>query len=446
MPFSRRTFLKLATAAAAAPAVLTRAALAPSGDEEFLDELQLSAFRYFAEQTDPKTGLIAEAARVDGGIISRAIRPNASNAVTGFGLAVLCAGAERGWMPRPECSRRIVRALRTLADRSESVRGWNYHWLNLQTGLRNGAAGPGGISEISTVDHAFLLAGALTARECFPRDGEIVDLVDRLYRRTDFPWLQEPSSLQMGHGWTPEHGFIASRWDEYSEAGVLYLLGLGAPTLALKPESWAAWRRDPNTYKSYHYIGNQPLFTNQYSHAFVDFRGRPEDGASKIDWFMNSRVATQAHRQFCIDLAPEFPGYTPNLWGITSSESRHGYKAWGGPPRTLGLDGSIVPAAAGGSIMFEPELCLAALRAIMDGFGERVYCRYGFVDAFHPLNGWVSPYVKGLDAGITFLAAENLRTGLIWKWFTGAKEIQRALSLAKLTLQPSLSRKAMSDK
>jgi hypothetical protein len=60
-------------------------------------------------------------------------------------------------------------------------------------------------------------------------------------------------------------------------------------------------------------------------------------------------------------------------------------------------------------------------------FGSRIYGRYGFCDAFHPLTDWTAPDVLGIDAGITLLSAENLRSGAVWKWFMENPEIVRAL-------------------
>jgi hypothetical protein len=45
-------------------------------------------------------------------------------------------------------------------------------------------------------------------------------------------------------------------------------------------------------------------------------------------------------------------------------------------------------------------------------FGDRIYKRYGFVDAFHPNNAGTDPDVIVIDVGITLLSAENLRRGM----------------------------------
>jgi hypothetical protein len=82
--------------------------------------------------------------------------------------------------------------------------------------------------------------------------------------------------------------------------------------------------------------------------------------------------------------------------------------------------------------MFTPDITLAALKTMHSRWGDKIYGRYSFVDAFNPNNGWVNPDVIGIDLGITLLSAENLRTGNVWRWFMRNKEIPRALRLAGL--------------
>jgi hypothetical protein len=164
----------------------------------------------------------------------------------------------------------------------------------------------------------------------------------------------------------------------------------------------------------------------------VDFRGWREQQAPYTDWFENSVTATRAHKEFCLRLSKEFPGYTENVWGLTSSDSRKGYVAWGGPPRTPQIDGSVVPCAAAGSLMFTPEITVPVMRELRQRFGDRIYGRYGFADAFHPIDGWVNPDVIGIDVGITLLSAENLRTGNVWRWFMQNPEIPAAMRKAGL--------------
>jgi hypothetical protein len=128
-----------------------------------------------------------------------------------------------------------------------------------------------------------------------------------------------------------------------------------------------------------------------------------------------------------MNLAHEFPGFSPNIWGITASDSAKGYLAWGGPPRDPAIDGTVVPCASGGSLMFTPEVSVAALSTMHGKYGDRIYGKYGFVDAFNPNNGWVNPDVIGIDVGIILLSAENMRTGDVWRWFMNNREIPQAM-------------------
>jgi hypothetical protein len=426
---TRRSLLLYCAAAAAARREASRK-ISPE-DDQFLDDLSHRAFQYFWEYTDPDTGMTRGRAKADGVPYDPNRRDIGSIAVTGFGLAAMCIGAERGWAKHEEARQRTRNAMRFFAEHAPQEHGWFFHWMNVKTGERTGVLqNSEKKSELSSIDSALLMGGILTARQYFKNDSEIHRLATQIYERMDFEWMLNGDPLLLSHGWTPETGFLKSRWDRYSEFTIIYLLGIGSSTHAINPESWYAWKRPEYEYGGYKYVGVSPLFTHQYSQAFVDYRGRPERRGSKIDWFQNSVTATRAHRQFCIDLGKEFPGYSENIWGITSSNSATGYKAWGGPPRNKAINGTVVPCAAAGSLMLAPDICVPALKAMKERYGDKIYGRYGFTDAFDPASGWVSPDVLGLDVGITLLSAENLRSGNLWKWFMRNREIPKAMQLA----------------
>ena len=398
-------------------------------DDAFLEDLSRRSFLYFKEQADPITGLVRDRARADGtphppGHNSHNV---ASSAATGFGLTAYCIAADRGWITATEARGRVRTTLRYYARRAEQFHGWFYHWTDAATGERRWN------SEVSSIDTALLLAGVLTVRQKFRNDAEIVRLATEIYERVDFRWMLDGHPTMLSHGWRPETGFLKNRWDTYSEHLVLDLLAVGSPTRPVTPRTWLAWQRERITYAGHRHITGGPLFVHQFSHAWVDFRNRRETWYPFTDYFENSVAATRAHRAFCLALAAEFPGYTANVWGITASDSMRGYTAWGGPPRHPDIDGTVVPCAAAGSLMFTPDISLPALREMHDKFGGRIYGRYGFADAFHPTNGWTNPDVIGIDVGITLLAAENLRTGNVWRWFMANREITRAMGAVGLS-------------
>ncbi len=400
----------------------------PPSDEAFLDDLARRALLYFVEHSDARTGLVRDRARAGGAPVPGADGDVASVAASGFGLAALCIGAERGYLPRDEARARARVALRFLLAEAPHERGFVYHWLDLRSGARRWQA------EASSIDTALMLAGALTARQCFADDPTVVEPATRLFERVDFRWMLNGHETLLSMGWRPESGFVAARWDRHFEQPLLVLLGIGSPTHPLPPRAWSAWPRETVVYAGLRYVaGASPLFIHQFSQAFVDFRGRRDSFPPHVDYFENSVTATLAQHRFCQDLRARFPGYGPLVWGLSASDSARGYVAWGGPPAQPELDGTVVPYAVAGSLPFTPRLALRSLRHLRARFGARIYGRYGFVDAFHPTNGWTGPDVIGIDVGLTLLSAENLRSGRVWSWFMANEELPRALALAGLT-------------
>ena len=384
-------------------------------DEQFLDDLEHGCFLFFWEQANPPTGLIKDRCNVHIKDTSTA----ASIASTGFGLTAICIGEKRGFVSYSEARLRVIQCLSFLWHKLPTHRGFFYHFANINTGERMWD------SEASSVDTAILLCGILTCREHF-HDETISELAHAIFDRVDWTWLSEDTTL-LSHGWTPELGFIPSRWDLYSELMMMYLLGLGSSSHPLNSDAWFAWKRTTFEYDGLRYIGSfAPLFVHQYSQAWFDFRGKRDRYA---DYFQNSVIATDVHLRFCLELNEQFSDYSNALWGITASDSARGYVVWGGPPAMGPIDGTIVPAAAGGSLPFLPEATMRVLRTIHDHYPD-AWSRYGFVDAFNPLTNWYDTDVIGIDTGITMLMAENARTGFVWETFMKNPEAQRGMTNA----------------
>jgi hypothetical protein len=384
-------------------------------DDQFLDELERANFQFFWEQGNSKTGMVKDRCDVRKGRQLLA----ASIAATGFGLTALCIGEHRGFISRSQALERVFATLRFLWRKLPNHRGFFYHFANADTGERMFD------SEVSSVDTSILLCGVLTCGAHF-RHQAVSQLVELIFNRVDWSWLSEDTSL-LTHGWTPEVGFLPSRWDYYSEMMMIYLLGMGSSAHPLNPEAWNAWKRLTFEFDGMRYIGSfAPLFVHQFSHAWFDFRHKRDKYA---DYFVNSVTATEAHRRFCIELSKQFPDYSDDLWGINASDSQHGYVAWGGPPAMGPIDGTVVPSAAGGSLPLLPAQTLKVLKNIRSHF-PAAWSKYGFVNAFNPLKNWYDTDVIGIDTGITMLMAENLRTGFLWETFMRTPEAQRGMERA----------------
>lgn len=397
-------------------------------DTAFLQSMQQRCYRFFVDAAHPATGLVSDRAATDGSSFS----DQASIAACGFALAAHCVAAEQGWAENGEAADRTRLLLRTLVERAAHERGFLYHFLDRKSGRRIWK------SEASSIDTALVVAGAMTASAYFHNDKKIVDMADELYRRIEWSWmLGDNNCFHMG--WTPEHGMIVHQWDRFSELVLLVLLAIGAPENPVPPRCWQAWKRTPMlTFQNVQYLSYPPLFVHQYPHAFFDFRDyRSPSGRS---YFENSVIAHQSHIHFLTQLGRKYPEqlghYGPQFWGITSSDSDAGYRDWGGPYQDgrvepdRGIDGTLVPSAAAGALPILPAAAIQTLREQHLRFGDAIYGRYGFVNAYNPTTSWIDSDVIGIDTGISLLMADNLLSGTVWNAFMRHPAATAGLRLA----------------
>lgn len=392
--------------------------------EAFLDDMQRRGCLYFSEQVGAETGQVLDRAAAIATPLhlaaARDPRISASIAATGFGLSALCIAEYRGYQARAKIIAQVRRTLRFHLHNLPHEHGFLYHFNDVDRSVALSG------SEVSPIDTALFLCGVLTVRAHFHGDREIVELATRLYERVDWPWMQNGDPT-LAMGWR-DGKFLASRWNHYCELMMLYLLAIGSPTHPIDATAWQAFARPRIRYAGLDYIGaDDPLFVHQYSHAFFDFRNQRDQYA---DYFANSVAATRAHKAFCLSLGRP---YSDDYWGISASDSAGGYTAWGGPSVNGegfgGIDGSVVPCAAAGSLPFTPAACLRVLLALKANY-PKSYGRYGFCDALHPTAGWYDADVLGIDQGISVVMAENLRTGFLWKTFARNPEVTIAMQRA----------------
>ncbi|MFD0717503.1 glucoamylase family protein [Paenibacillus sp. GCM10027626] len=354
-----------------------------------------------------------------------------SIASVGFGLTALAIGAERKWVGRKEAEERAIGTLSTLLERAEHVNGFFYHFLQMDTARRTGN------SEVSIIDTAIALNGAITAGEYF--GGETKQIAEQLYRRVNWEWYRDPQQNMFYMGYSPEEGF-QGHWDFYAEQLMLYFLAAGSPTFPADPDMLYSFVRHTGSYG-----GGEPfihawfgsIFTYQFSHAWFGLQGKSDKEG--VDWWENSIRASRASRQFAIDQSGVYNTFGPAAWGLTASDAPHGYEGlYGAPPSGYSndahrVDGTLAPAGALGSIVFTPEESLAALEHyynISELVGE-----YGLKDAYNTARSpaWFAADVIGIDKGITLLMAENYRTGFVWEWFMKNKYVQHGMKAAGVT-------------
>lgn len=416
-------------------------------DEQLVDNLQRGAFRYFETHTNTANGLVSDTSL-----------PNwpCSIAAVGFGLTCLPIAVERGWKSRIDAltlalntARFFETEQRSRDTASSSHRGFFYHFLDMNSGRRAWN------SELSFIDTALLLAGLLAVASYFDGDDagerELRDQVDLISQRIDWPWICDPE-MRLRMGWKPGRGFLPGRWSGYSEALLVFLLGMGSakPISTDCFSAWlatCAWSGDADG----GYVHAGPLFIHLFPQAWLDLRGLPIPGR-QIDWFENSQRAIAAQQAYAALNPNAFSGYGTDVWGLTACQGprrratlRNGARRWiqGYLARAVPHgpdDGTLAPWAPLACLPFTPAAALLATRRILSDYPELI--RDGkFVDAFNPSvrtrtpAGWVAERCTGIDQGLLVVMIENHRSGLIWRLMAKSEVVRLGLAAAGLKLQ-----------
>jgi len=431
-------------------------------------DIERRTFQFFWDTTNEANGMTPD---------RFPSRPFSSVAAIGFALTAYPIGIENGWVSRTQAVDRTLLTLKFLRDAPQGnakagkagYKGFFYHFLDMQTGTR---ADPQlGWVELSSVDTALMLMGVLFAQSYYqgddPREAEIRQVADQLYRRVDWRWLQRNKPL-VSMGWYPESGFIQYDWMGYNEAMLLYVLALGSPTHAVEPEAWTVWSRSYNddwgVFQNQEYLAFGPMFGHQYSHVWIDFRGIQDDFMRQrgMDYFENSRRATLAQREYAMANPMKWKGYGENVWGLTACDGpqltrqmyrneerqfRH-YFARGAGLRENFDDGTIAPTAAVASLPFAPEISIAATVEMHQRYGEFLYSSYGFLDSFNPSfeydiplktgrivpgQGWVASDYIGIDQGPILAMIANYRNEFVWDVMKRNAYIRTGLQRAGFT-------------
>ena len=424
-------------------------------EEALLDSIQYRTFLYFWHECNHENGLVKDRSTE---------KSPASIAATGFAVPAWAIGAERKWITRDKAVGLTLNLLRFLINSEQSTakdatgyKGFYYHFLNMKTGKREWNC------ELSTIDTAWLLAGIRFASQYYDRNNkqekEIRSLADSLVNRVDWDWTIIQKSKHDSHenlvamGYKPEEGLGDFGWFGYTEALYLYILAAG--TNLTNPQKayqqWISGYDWVEPYEGLAHVGFQPLFGHQFSHMFIDFRRLADEYMQKkgIDYFENSRRATLSNWKYCIDNPNGWVGYDSLTWGISACDGpgdfeRDGKRFFGyagrgatGPDDFIHEDGTITPEAAGGSVPFAPEICIATLKNLYEKYGSKgLWGKYGFKDAFNLTVDWYDTDYLGLDQGPILIMIENFKTGLIWKYAMRDPIIQnglRRLNFSSLT-------------
>lgn len=410
-----------------------------NSEDEFLDYLQKSTFDYIWDGGEPNSGLAPERIHLDGDYPE-----NDKNIVTtggsGFGIAGIVAAMDRGFITREEGTARLRKIVDFLgsADRYHGV--WS-HWIDGNTGKTKpfGQKDNGG----DLVESSFLMSGLLIARE-YLKDGNDTEKavaadIDKLWREMEYDWYQNGKDVLYWH-WSPDYAWEMNfPLEGYNECLITYILGAASPTHPINPEAWhKGWNRSGGIVSDKQAYGyplvlkhngaeemGGPLFWAHYSWIALDPRGLKDKYA---DYWQLNRNHALINYNYCKANPKGFKGYGEDCWGLTASYSTRGYMAHR-PGEDVGV---ITPTAALSSMPYTPEESLRAAKHFYE-MGSWIRGKYGFYDAFSEQDKWTLPRYLAIDQLTIAPMIENHRSGLLWRLFMGAPEVQEGLKKLGIT-------------
>lgn len=379
-----------------------------------------ACFRYLWElaQTDEESGaygLVRDRYPND--------RNKASTATTGFALAAIPYAIEKGWITQEEGFERADKTMDTLLS-LENYSGFLFHFINMLNG--NHSKG----SEVSIIDTGILLCGAIVAGEYF--GGTVYEKMQQFYDQIDWSFYLNPQTQMFYMGYNADTDEFSGAWDVYGEQLMLYVLSAGSSTHALDKTPYYTFKRLEGTYGDHTFVHSWfgSIFTYQFSHAFIDFRGKVDEKG--MDWYQNSVEATLAQRDYAITNAIGSKTYSENSWGLTACDTIDGYDGLQGCPPSGNnsshrSNGHVATAGAIGSMPFAPEYCTAALENYVTY--EKLMGEYGLKDAYNLDKNWYAEDYVGIDKGISLLMIANYESDIIWDLFMQNENVQKGMDV-----------------
>jgi len=404
------------------------AALASLPDEALLEAVQRQTFRFFWDGAHPVSALASDV------IPRRSHHPPDLVAIggSGFGVMAHIVAVERGWVSREEALRRLDRMLDLLL-RATCYHGAFPHFMDGRTGATIPFMRKDDGADL--VETSLLIMGLLCARQYFQRDDRseraLRDRISYLWDEIEWTWFTRDGRDVLYWHWSPNNGWAMNHEIRgWNECLITYVLAAGSRRHAIEPavyqRGFAGGRHYLNG-RSYYGIElplgpayGGPLFFAHYSFCGLDPRGLKDHCA---DYWQQNVRHVQINRAHCIANPNGHKGYGPSCWGLTASDDPDGYEA-----HAPAVDnGTISPTAALSSLPYAPADAMQVLRHLLSTHGSRVWGRYGLFDAFCERRDWYARTCLAIDQGPIIIMMENHRSGLLWKLFMSAPEVQSGL-------------------
>ena len=397
-------------------------------DDSLLEIVQRQTARYFWEGAHPISGLARDRQKTTGFPANDLVAIGGS----GFGIMAIIVGVERGWNERAVAVNRLQGMLEFL-ECSSRYHGVFPHFMDGRTGATIPFRRKDDGADL--VETTFLFQGLICAREYFAgmasEEARLRHRIEELLSQAEWSWFTRGTHQLMWH-WSPNHGWAMDHPIKgWNECLLTFVLAAGSVHHPIDPRAYhegfaggPGFRNGRDHYEVVLPLGMNfggPLFFSHYSFCGLDPRGLSDRHA---DYWQQNLRHTQINYRHCVRNPHNHPGYGFDCWGLTASHGPRGYVAHA-PERDIGV---ISPSAALSSFPYAPAEAMRALRGFLTRPRNRIWGRFGFVDAFCESRDWYSRTYLAINQGPLIAMIENYRTGLLWKLFMGAPEVCRGLA------------------
>ncbi len=426
-------------------------------DEELLDMVQLSNFRYYWEGCEPNSGLALE--NIPGRTTMIA------TGASGFGIMAMIAGVHRNFISREAAVERFLKITRFLktADRFHGVYP---HFLNGETGKTVpffGMKDNGG----DLVETSFLMQGLLTAKEFFDADNvsekEIRNTITQLWYEVEWDWYRKTKDSEFLYWhWSPDQEWIINhKLIGWNETLITYFLAIASPKHSVPASMYyTGWASPSTTAQDYRSAWGKTkdgsMYTNGNTYYGIELPVGVSNGGplffvhysffglnphkltdAYVNYFDNNQKIANINLRYATENPANHQGYGDDFWGLTASDGPSHYSA--NEPNIDNDEGKMTATGALASFPYTPEASLKALKNYYYNYGEKLYGYYGFHDAISVDDQWVSPLYMGLNQAPIVIMIENYRSGLLWDLFmknddvkSGLKKLEIATSNLKI--------------
>ena len=281
-----------------------------------------------------------------------------------------------------------------------------------------------------TIATAYLIAGAIVAREYFDNENSPIEKnirrrVKELIRNVQWKkaLIETKKAYLLGKEVDPA-GIAHSPMEGYGEGMLAYLLAHASQSDRIPASAWQEWQKTytMGSYAGYDVLSYPYLPAHHSPHLWLEIKSRQD---SFGNYFKNAVNISFINREYSL----KENDYPSEVWGLMPCYGPNGFSSYGAPPPKSSQynDGTISPASACMSLQFVPACAKAALISFEKQYGKKIRGAYGFYESFNPKEEFFEENYTAINIGRILLGINAYHSGKVKDLFTGSAGIKDAL-------------------